>query len=246
MRRRALLLTGSLAMLASAIRDPLSAFAQDRPSDDALLAGVSDAYRSAQRARRPLLVLVIPDDNGARWERGVALGAWINHGPDEALTALGLVELTCAPMSALRQLVPQAPSGEPLMVLVDPSVVPATVRSLDAALPPLELLWRGDGEAEGEVERIIDARNATLTSLLTGALRNELSRLTPAERAAARQRAIDTHRAHRIRGSHWASDSGCGVYVEEAPDTGGYDCGMGYVPPRARRFLHFFAVGAGT
>ncbi|MBN8612861.1 MAG: hypothetical protein J0L92_19860 [Deltaproteobacteria bacterium] len=242
MRRRALLLTSGLAVLASAMRDPLSAFAQDRPSDDALLAGVSEAYRSAQRARRPLLVLVIPDDNGARWERGIAFGAWINHGSDDALTALGLVELTCAPMSALRQLVPQAPSGEPLMVLVDPSGVPASARALDAALPALELMRRGDGEAEGEVEEIIDTRNATLTSLLTGALRAELSRLASTERATARQRAVDTHRAHRIRGSHWATDSGCGVYVEEAPDTGGYDCGMGYVPPRARRFLHFFAV----
>lgn len=243
MRRRALLVTGGLSALAALTGTrTLAAFAQDRPPDDALLAGVSEAYRTAQRSGRPLLVLVIPDDNGARWERGVAFGAWINHGSEDARVALGLLELTCAPMSALRQLVPQAASGEPLMVLVDPSRVPATARSLDAALPPLDLMRRADEDDTGTVEATIDTRNATLTSLLTGALRDRLARLSSAERAAARQRAIDTHAAHHIRGSYWASDSGCGVYVEDAPQTGGYDCGMGYVPPRARRFLHFFAA----
>lgn len=254
MKRRTLLVTGGLATIASlsgtailSAYGSLRAFAQDRPPDDALLAGVSEAYRAAQRARRPLLVLVIPEDNGARWERGVAFGAWINHGSDDALTALGVTELACAPMSTLRQLVPQAPAGEPLMVLVDPSRMPAMARALDATLPPLELMRRHDGD-DSDLEATIDARNATLTGLLTSALRSELSRLSVAERSAARQRAIDTHRAHRVRGSYWATDAGCGVYVEDVPETGGYDCGMGFVPPRAQRFLHFFAVSqpAGT
>ncbi len=246
MRRRALLLTGGgltamTALVGSSLVGTLGAFAQDRPPDDALLAGMSEAYRAAQRAHRPLLVLVIPDDNGQRWERGVAFGAWINHGPDEALTALGLVEVTCAPMSAARQLVPQAPTGEPLMLLVDPSRVPATVRTLDAALPALDLMRLQDAE-DTSPDRVIDARNVALTALITGALRAELARLTTVERTSARQRAIDTHQTHRIRGSYWASDSGCGVYIEDVPETGGVDCGMGHVPPRARRFLHFFAA----
>jgi hypothetical protein len=45
MKRRALLLSGSLATLAAA-SSPLRAFTQDRPPEDALLAGVSEAYRA--------------------------------------------------------------------------------------------------------------------------------------------------------------------------------------------------------
>jgi hypothetical protein len=238
MKRRALLLTGSLATLAVA-SSPLVAFTQDRPPEDALLAGISDAYRAAQRAQRPLLVLVIPEDNAARWDRGTAFGALLNHGPDDALVALGLVELACAPASALRQLVPQAPAGEPLMVLVDPSRMPATATVLDA---PLRAMPAAYDAPDAEIEGAIDARIATLATLLTRGLGPRATSLSPSARAAARQRAIDTHRAHRIRGSYWATDAGCGVYVEEVPETGGYDCGMGHTPPRARRFLHFFSV----
>jgi hypothetical protein len=49
---------------------------------------------------------------------------------------VGLTELTCAPMSVLRQLVPEVSAGEPLMVLVDPRTVPAMAQALDAHLPP--------------------------------------------------------------------------------------------------------------
>jgi hypothetical protein len=238
MKRRALLVGSSLATLAAASA-PLRAFTQDRPPEDALLAGVSEAYRAAQRAQRPLLVLVIPEDNSARWDRGTSFGALLNHGPDDALVALGLVELACAPMSALRQLVPQAPAGEPLMVLIDPSRMPATAAALDAPLPPMP----SDPHAlDDALDAAIDARIAALASLLRRGLASRLAALTPSARAAAQQRAIDTHRAHRIRGSYWATDDGCGVYVEEVPEVGGYDCGMGHTPPRARRFLHFFAA----
>ena len=243
MKRRTLLLTGSLATLAAATSplatSPLAAFAQDRPPEDALLAGLSEGYRAAQRERRPLLVLVIPESNEARWDRGTAFGALLEHGPDDALVALGLVELACAPMSVLRQLVPQAPGGEPLMVLVDPSRVPAGVSALDQPLPAMPSAF---GTSEVQSEAAVDARIAALASLLSRALGARVTGLSASARASARQRTLETHRAHRIRGSHWATDDGCGVYIEEVPQLGGYDCGMGHTPPRARRFLHFFAV----
>lgn len=224
------------------------AFAQDRVPEDGMLAGVSEAYRAAQRAGRPLLVLVIPDENGARWERGSALGAFLNHGPDDAMTAVGLCELTCAPMSALRQLVPQAPAGEPLMVLVDPRSVPASVQALDVALPP-EVpfpadVW-SDADArqrfDAQVDARIDQEIALIAGLVGGVLGARVATLSPAERASARQRTLDAYRAHRIRGSYWANQAGCGVYVEEVPQTGGIGCGMGHTPERAQRFLYFFA-----
>ena len=240
--KRRLLLSSSLASLL--VAPALRAFAQDRVPDDGALAGLSEAYRAAQRAHRPLLVLVIPEDNGARWERGSALGAFLNTGSDDAMVAVGVCELTCATMGVLRQLVPQAPEGEPLMVLVDPSHVPAVASAIDPALPPpieaprSEDAWR---TYDARMDAYVDQQVAAIERAVTAALRTRTGALSAAERAAALQRTTDTHRAHRIRGSYWATQGGCGVYVEELPETGGMLCGMGHTPARAERFLYFFA-----
>ena len=46
----------------------------------------------------------------------------------------------------------------------------------------------------------------------------------------------------RIPGSHWAISGGCGVSIEDwsGDDRVMIGCGMGHVPPRSQRFLHFF------
>lgn len=242
MKRRVLFVTGSLAAVAAAAW-PLAAFAQDRVPEDGALAGLSEAYRAAQRAHRPLLVLVIPEDNGARWERGTALGAFLNHGSDEAMIALGACELTCATIGVLRQLVPQAPAGEPLMVLVDPSRVPASATAIDPALPPEPVLADGGDRRDrfARMDAHVDAQIAAIDGAVVAALRARAGAMSAAERTAARERAIETHRAHRIRGSYWAGQGGCGVHIEEVPQAGGIRCGMGHTPARARRFLYFFA-----
>ena len=145
-------------------------------------------------------------------------------------------------------LVPQAPSGEPLMVLVDPRSVPASVQALDVALPPEPAFpdgaWSDPGvrqRYDAEVEQRIDEQIALMAALVNGALGARAAALGPVERAAALRRAVDTYRAHRIRGSYWANQAGCGVYVEEVPQTGGIGCGMGHTPERAQRFLYFFS-----
>jgi len=164
--RRSLLARAGGAALAAAAWPALvsHAFAQSPPPEDASLAGVSAAYRAAQRAGRPLLVLVIPEDNGARWDRGTALGALLNHGSDEAMAALGLCEVICAPMSALRQLVPQAPASEPFMVLVDPRSVPATAQALEATIPPEPTQdWSSDDSWRAYYDAL-DARVETMIS----------------------------------------------------------------------------------
>lgn len=243
MKRRSLLVFGGLA--ATSALPLLHAFAQERVPADGALAGLSEAYRAAQRAGRPLLVLVIPEDNGARWERGSALGAFLNHGTDDAMTALGLCELTCATMAVVRQLVPQAPTGEPLMLLVDPSRVPATVSAIDPPLPP-EVPYATDGDWEAQRAREdarVDAQIATISSAVVDALRTRTGGLSAAQQQAARTRATDTYRAHRVRGSYWASSGGCGVSIEDVPNDMAemVACGMGHTPARATRFLYFFA-----
>ena len=64
--------------------------------------------------------------------------------------------------------------------------------------------------------------------------------------AALARQAVARIRSHRIPGSYWASSAGCGVTIEEAPDPGfAVGCGMGHVPERSRRFLHW-AVAQGA
>jgi hypothetical protein len=250
MKRRGFLTSASVgaSVGAAALAWPAlvsRAFAQNAVPEDGALAGLSEAYRAAQRAQRPLLVVVIPEENGARWDRGAALGAFLNHGSDDGMAAVGACEVTCATMTVLRQLVPQAPAGEPLVVLVDPSRVPATASAIDPALPPELPFPSGDADRWDEHYARMDARVDQQITAIDGAivlaLRTRTSAMSAAERAAARQRALDTYRAHRIRGSYWANQGGCGVYVEEVPQTGGIGCGMGHTPERAQRFLYFFA-----
>ncbi len=159
-----------------------SAFAErspdDKHSEDALdgLAVVSDGFRRAARAGKPLLVLIIPQDDSAKWTRGRSFGAWLNHGTAEQLAPLALCEVACARMDDLRRLVPTVGLGDPLMVLVETDVVPATVTRLDARLPDASSPnrrtasvedWR---EQQKEEERLIDRQIATLARLSRQAL----------------------------------------------------------------------------
>ncbi|MGZ3428386.1 MAG: hypothetical protein ACXVCV_17160 [Polyangia bacterium] len=74
---------------------------------------------------RPTLVLVVPRDDSARWERGSAFGELLNHGGDRELAPLALVDVVCARAREF------GISDDPLMLFV----VGSTVHRLDAALP---------------------------------------------------------------------------------------------------------------
>jgi hypothetical protein len=106
---------------------------------------LSEGYRRAQRAGKPLLVLVIPEDGSQKYDRGTAFGEYLNHGSAEQLAPLGLCEVACAEMTRLRQLVPAVGEGEPLMVLVETDHLPARVQRLHGVLardPDPERGWR--------------------------------------------------------------------------------------------------------
>ena len=87
-----------------------------------------------RRVGKPLLVLVVPDDGDVRWRNGQAFGELLNRGGDEAMALLALAEVICAPMSALRLVVPGAGEAEPTMVVVETHVVPARCRPVEARL----------------------------------------------------------------------------------------------------------------
>lgn len=122
------------------------------------------AYRRAQRAGKPLLVLVIPEDSA--WLRGRAWGELLNHGRDEDLALFALCEVICARRSDLRELVPSLPTtgADPLVVLVDTERTPATFavgrvdRTLQALLDEKEprVEYR-DGEAYDQYDKRFEA-----------------------------------------------------------------------------------------
>jgi hypothetical protein len=217
----------------------------DTTSASSGLVQLSDGYRRAQRAGRPLLLLVVPADDGEKFERGRAFGELLNHGSDAQLAPLGLCEVLCAGMTDIRRLIPSAGAGEPLMVLVDASRVPAQVKRLDVKLPAYDSSFRGRSEVKWDEQvrtenAISERRIETLANLIRDAVAPGSAGLTgQIPSLAADVRARLTH--GRVPGSRWASSSGCGTTVEDDDDTLGIGCGMGHVPEKAQRFLYLYA-----
>lgn len=239
------------------------AFAQDPccgPAERA--AAVGSAYRRARSAGKPLLVLVVPPELDAESnERAHAFGEWLNHGDDEALALLSLVEVVAAKVDDVRTVVPSVPAGAtPVMILVDTS--DGSHRPLEVAIPPLF-----SSPAMGDAT-VIDRRIRALTDTLRAGLAPDAaavarlaSRINPrsSDRSAEvygraisnpRQRSNLMHvlaenaRARFVRapipGSRWASSWGCGTEIEGDPNPMAVDCGMGHIPERSVRFLHFY------
>jgi len=208
------------------------------------LVQLSDGYRRAQKSGRALLVLVIPDDDGEKWARGEAFGELLNHGTDAQLAPLGLCEVLCASMSDVRKLIPAAGAGEPLMVLVDPSRLPATAKSLDVKLPAYDNFRERGAQDWKQLLQNENAITERRIELLAGVIGDAVA---PGDAAvsgripalAADVRARLTHA--RVPGSRWAKASGCGTEIEDDPDQLGIGCGMGHVPEKAQRFLYLYA-----
>ncbi|CAN0459672.1 unnamed protein product, partial [Ectocarpus fasciculatus] len=57
---------------------------------------LADAWRRAASAGRPLLAIIIPDDDSQRWFAADIWGEVITHGSEEAIAALAAAELVCA------------------------------------------------------------------------------------------------------------------------------------------------------
>lgn len=190
------------------------------------LESLAAAFKRAHDRGAYLLVLVIPEDPGRRWQVGHAFGELLQYGPDETLARLSEVELVCAQMKTVRELVPAAPDDEPHMVLVQTDRVPASTRAIRVDLGAEDGYWRGDGDL---VQKRIDSQADALNALLP-------------KPGAAKARA-DSFRASMsdpVPGSLWANATGCGTHIEGVPDNRMYACGMGHVPARSRRFLYLF------
>ncbi len=187
---------------------------------------VAAAFRRAQRGKRPLLVVVIPED-GKKHDRGRAFGELLNHGGDAHLAPFGAAEVVCATLEDLRRIVPAVPSGRPVAVVVTPHTTPIGVQLVDAALE--------EGERDGE-DDLADQRIAILGGAIRRALRvpaADVKRLAAEAREAVVKKPPP--------GARWASGSGCGERVEGDDHPLMVKCGMGHVPAKSRRFLYLWA-----
>ncbi len=217
---------------------------------------IREGHEAWQRARTrgvPLIVMVIPGDETAAWERGRAWGIFLNHGAAEILAAFAQVEVVCLRIAELAEVFPSTvlPVGEPLIVRFQqaPAATHASdhveTEGFDAPLPtpgPSHLTPEGE---MADDQQYIDQTIEVIRGLVQRALIGQLQHLT----AETRSRAIqETHRrfiAARIPGSYWATQNACGIRIESPPPSPTHRvtfiaCGMGHTPERARRFLHFF------
>ena len=263
MNRREVIRAGALLSMPLWIRD---AFAGTSAQDGVRL--VSSAFRRAQRAGRPLLVLVIPQESerpppadvgdglrdllgdlgvrvpDAGWARGRAFGAFIMHASDAQLAPLGLVEVIAARQRDLRAVVPAAGQDEALMVLVETDRVPARVRRDEG---PLSEWVRGEGpgrEREAR-ERWASTEKDEARRMVAWVAERVAALVRPGKLSPDRVRALARDaaalRRDRLPGSYWGRSTGCGSRVEGRPDMSpGYLCGMGHVSPLSGRFLHFY------
>jgi hypothetical protein len=157
------------------------------------LIAMSEAFRAAQRANRALLVLVIPQDEGARWLPAHSFGELLNHGTADQLLPLAMLEVVCAKMKTVRKLVPSAPAGEPLMVLIETDSSPAGARALNAVLPEYKEVREQDivfdyreamKQREAGEDEFINKRIAILSDVIRAATVEDSSWMPPHVRRA--------------------------------------------------------------
>jgi len=164
-----------------------AAYASIRPKEEVV--DLFDAYRRAKLSGRPLLVLIIPENNDQRWDRGRLLGALINHGGDDVLAALATVSLACASTATLAKLGPKV-TDSVWMALVSTDAVPATVTTatvdVDVAVEPDPSDWAGAGLLDAQ---LLHAREAVLDLLLgqVGALESRVAQGRAAQSLAHAQ-----------------------------------------------------------
>ncbi|MCP4808064.1 MAG: hypothetical protein GY913_31590 [Proteobacteria bacterium] len=228
-----------LAALPALIRDGFAASA----ADPELLA-LSDTWRLAGERGKPVLVLVIPEDEGDRWARGRAFGAWLNNASATSLAQLALCEVICARPSQLATLLPDVPANA-VMVLADPKVFPAEPRIAAPHFPDADKHNSWEEEGRVKYEAAIDRQIA----LLEKSLDDLIEPFVPTDFAARKKRLAAEASARfvgkRIPGSYWASNWGCGTDIEEYDEMYGIGCGMGHVSAKATRFLYFFDPASG-
>jgi hypothetical protein len=228
------------------------------------------ALARAASAGVPLFVIVVPTEDGRKYEVGRAWGELLNHGTPAQVAPLARAEVVCARMDELAKVSAPGVSGaEPLAVVVDPasrrvtSVLHATLRAYEKHVF-IKRVAKPGGSDDTPKPLADDQVSALRIEALAGVVRSGLLPIGGAE-VPALAAGVKTKLVERPPpGSRWANSSGCGpTRVEQTPEEKeaerraeqealakgivhgktvvAYGCGMGHVPAKGRRFLYFFA-----
>lgn len=246
MGRRALIGWTAAGVAGAAAPAWIAAAFADEGDDGTTPGPLGAALRAARASGRPVLVIVIPEAEGERRERGTVWGELLNHGSEEGLARLALCEVVCARLADVRAVkaIMDAPSIEPFALLVE-DMRARPVRVDAGALPPAGFT----PEENAAYEMRAMARIARIEAVLATALAPSGAALGwPASEASYRaQRIASLAEAARKRlqvaaprGTRWASSSGCGTTIEGEDCDSRVACGMACVPEISRRFLYFF------
>src|SRR5258708_13475681 len=105
MRRRTFLAASAASAAAVAAGWPRflrRAFA-DASVDGARRPGgqLGNGWDRAVRLGKPLLAIVVPEDDGAKWTRGGWFGEYLNHGSDAQMAPPALPAVACPPIKEL-------------------------------------------------------------------------------------------------------------------------------------------------
>lgn len=243
-----------IAALVGAIVSPSLAFAGVSAAERRRLLG--EAWARAAKARRALLVIVIPADDARWYERGRSLGIWLNHVPDADLARLAEVEPVCATLDELARLIPGVETaGDAGFVLVRVDAETPTWRSVRVPEPSVpaqpdfdDFLVAHANEPYEQVEEAYRAQardhDTAYVEAVVAAYRGSVVRVLVAEGVPGGD--VGEARARWVMrappGAHWGLSGGCGTTYEDVNDDSGLYtmCGMGHVAAYERRFLAFW------
>lgn len=242
---RRMLLRAALGLSAGALSAPIwsgVALASGSPAEQR--AALSKAWQSAARAKKAVVVMLIPADDGAKWTRGNQLGQWLNNASDADLAPLSAAEVVFALASDVRKLVPDLQVSEDdwfVVVRLDPLTAEGVAVTLPKVDPDQDPNFGDPDYGTPKHEAWNKARIAAEGQAIQGALYPVLQRLGPAPTGdGAKVRAALVTKAPA--GAHWASSWGCGTDIEGVESQYAIDCGMGHVPEGSRRFLYLHDV----
>lgn len=216
-------------------------------ADSWTLSPLRAALRAARATGKPVLVIVIPEDEADRYQRGAVWGELLNHGSEEGLARLALCEVVCATHAEVRAVkaIADVPSIESFALLIE------DLRARPVRVDVGQLQPAGFTPEEiAKYEALAKARIVRIEAALAAALaRNEAALGWPSTEAGDRRARIaalaeDARQRLQLappRGTRWASSSGCGLTIEGEDCDARVACGMACVPEISRRFLYFFS-----
>lgn len=252
---------------AAALRWPVllaQGFTFDPLSGNEELERVGDAIRNVWRTGRPLLVLIVPEDDmkGEFHPRGRWFGDLLMEGSTTTMAELSLADVVCARACTVRRVLGLEGTSEPLFMLIELDGLAPSLRELDATLHDgftdtdrqerQATLERLVHEGIAPTIEVVHARAVTARARASGpdesvaavvleralASADDRGALLAALAAESSARLRDVE----VRGSYWAELAGCGnLSFIGHPELERWisRCGAGATPIHSRRFLYW-------